>query len=333
VNHRNRAFTLIELLVVIAIIAILAAILFPVFAQAKEAAKKTSSLSNTKQTSTGIIIYTGDNDDNMPSEASIGDGSACPGASVRGQIGDLAGGQRYYTAIPAGTDDPNCAQADGQSWINSCQPYIKNWGLMAQPGFTQMDFFTNMTNFKNPASSALTLNGMLHQYNLSSVALPSSIPMVYPGFFKLNLRGGTYNANPNLNCSGSNATNICRFNPSGMGVSGAANTAGPAPLYYLTDNAGANISRIWHYGQGIIFANTDTSARFVTIGGTQANGAVVPGSYKHPYIGLLNNSGDWAGYHTICSTDNNAHYFPAFFRPDRNGDTYGLKWQITPCGW
>jgi len=40
------AFTLIELLVVIAIIAILAAILFPVFAQAKEAAKKTSCLSN-----------------------------------------------------------------------------------------------------------------------------------------------------------------------------------------------------------------------------------------------------------------------------------------------
>jgi prepilin-type N-terminal cleavage/methylation domain-containing protein len=46
-NHRPGAFTLIELLVVIAIIAILAAILFPVFAQAKEAAKKTQCLSNT----------------------------------------------------------------------------------------------------------------------------------------------------------------------------------------------------------------------------------------------------------------------------------------------
>ena len=41
----KKAFTLIELLVVIAIIAILAAILFPVFAQAKEAAKKTATLS------------------------------------------------------------------------------------------------------------------------------------------------------------------------------------------------------------------------------------------------------------------------------------------------
>jgi prepilin-type N-terminal cleavage/methylation domain-containing protein len=59
----RRAFTLIELLVVIAIIAILAAILFPVFAQAKLAAKKTADLSNTKQISTAIHIYAGDNDD------------------------------------------------------------------------------------------------------------------------------------------------------------------------------------------------------------------------------------------------------------------------------
>ncbi|MGV3616471.1 MAG: DUF1559 domain-containing protein [Fimbriimonas sp.] len=60
---KNRAFTLIELLVVIAIIAILAAILFPVFAQAKEAAKKTSCLSNTKQMGLSMMMYMGDHDD------------------------------------------------------------------------------------------------------------------------------------------------------------------------------------------------------------------------------------------------------------------------------
>ncbi len=59
----RRAFTLIELLVVIAIIAILAAILFPVFAQAKNAAKKTVSISNTKQISLAGVLYANDYDD------------------------------------------------------------------------------------------------------------------------------------------------------------------------------------------------------------------------------------------------------------------------------
>lgn len=70
----KRAFTLIELLVVIAIIAILAAILFPVFAQAKVAAKKTQSLSNVKQIATGVMIYATDYDDlNAMSEYGHGD--------------------------------------------------------------------------------------------------------------------------------------------------------------------------------------------------------------------------------------------------------------------
>ena len=61
----KKAFTLIELLVVIAIIAILAAILFPVFAQAKEAAKKTSCLSNDKNIATATFLYAGDSDDSL----------------------------------------------------------------------------------------------------------------------------------------------------------------------------------------------------------------------------------------------------------------------------
>ncbi len=59
----RKAFTLIELLVVIAIIAILAAILFPVFAQAKNAAKKTAGLSQAKQIGTAMHIYLADYDD------------------------------------------------------------------------------------------------------------------------------------------------------------------------------------------------------------------------------------------------------------------------------
>jgi prepilin-type N-terminal cleavage/methylation domain-containing protein len=56
------AFTLIELLVVIAIIAILASILFPVFAQAKEAARRTSCLASEDQTGLAAQMYMSDND-------------------------------------------------------------------------------------------------------------------------------------------------------------------------------------------------------------------------------------------------------------------------------
>ena len=59
----RQGFTLIELLVVIAIIAILAAILFPVFAQAREAARTTVCLSNVKQLSLGAMMYVQDYDE------------------------------------------------------------------------------------------------------------------------------------------------------------------------------------------------------------------------------------------------------------------------------
>src|SRR5436309_10199488 len=63
---RSASFTLIELLVVIAIIAILAAILFPVFAQARESARKTACLSNNKQLGMSVMMYTQDYDEMYP---------------------------------------------------------------------------------------------------------------------------------------------------------------------------------------------------------------------------------------------------------------------------
>ena len=65
-RRERAAFTLIELLVVIAIIAILAAILFPVFAQAREKARATSCLSNSKQLGLGLMMYVQDWDETYP---------------------------------------------------------------------------------------------------------------------------------------------------------------------------------------------------------------------------------------------------------------------------
>lgn len=60
---KRKGFTLIELLVVIAIIAIMGAILFPVFAQAREAARKTNCLSNEKQIASALLLYSQDYDE------------------------------------------------------------------------------------------------------------------------------------------------------------------------------------------------------------------------------------------------------------------------------
>lgn len=108
---RKRAFTLIELLVVIAIIAILAAILFPVFAQAKLAAKKAADLSNTKQLALCASIYTTDTDDVLP-----------------------VLWINYFTCTPL---DPNGACNFRQMWQFMMYPYIKNFDILTAPGETK----------------------------------------------------------------------------------------------------------------------------------------------------------------------------------------------------
>lgn len=105
--HKMRAFTLIELLVVIAIIAILAAILFPVFAQAKAAAKKTSSISGLKQVALGLQIYSNDVDD-----------VAVP---YYGYAGDAS---TYYTT-PYNAADRNLYHY-ATAWPGRIFPYVKN---------------------------------------------------------------------------------------------------------------------------------------------------------------------------------------------------------------
>ena len=105
----KNGFTLIELLVVIAIIAILAAILFPVFAQARESARKTSCLSNHKQLSASFLMYAQDSDEHLPSAT-----NGPPGINA-------AGGWVYYTAFPANSTPKSFDVTKG-----SLFPYAKN---------------------------------------------------------------------------------------------------------------------------------------------------------------------------------------------------------------
>lgn len=113
----RRAFTLIELLVVIAIIAILAAILFPVFAQAKAAAKKTQCLSNSKQIGTGLYLYLQDSDDTLP--------------------------MANYPAAPAYVGPPftvfswhGGAGVGELSWADLLIPYLKSTAIFSCPADT-----------------------------------------------------------------------------------------------------------------------------------------------------------------------------------------------------
>lgn len=110
VTHRDirSGFTLIELLVVIAIIAILAAILFPVFAQARESARKTACTSNLKQLSTALLMYEQDYDETFP--------------MVTGQNYPVDPGSPFY----------------GQTWVQNdivflIQPYVKNFQVFFCP--------------------------------------------------------------------------------------------------------------------------------------------------------------------------------------------------------
>jgi prepilin-type N-terminal cleavage/methylation domain-containing protein/prepilin-type processing-associated H-X9-DG protein len=109
----SKGFTLIELLVVIAIVAILAAILFPVFARARENARRSSCMSNVKQIGLGVMMYTQDYDERYP--------------------------LRYQTRVGQGIPPGGFAQ-DGYSpgasvWYpaNYIMPYVKSEQLFSCP--------------------------------------------------------------------------------------------------------------------------------------------------------------------------------------------------------
>lgn len=146
---KNRAFTLIELLVVIAIIAILAAILFPVFAQAKEAAKDTATLNNAKQMGTAMIMYATDFDDGL-----------------------------VLTAR---------ADANGWDvWQGMLQPYTKNWEVEQHPKLpkpTGAQYYWQRLQHWGVIPRAVSVTGGITEYTWTNGTLTGGVPVRYDGAY------------------------------------------------------------------------------------------------------------------------------------------------------
>lgn len=164
----KRAFTLIELLVVIAIIAILAAILFPVFAQAKLAAKKTAGLNQCKQIGTGTNLYIGDYDDVLPGYR-FGGGTTGPAINP------------YYLKLKA-AGDPRATtlENNGASTIHAVffnqllDPYVKNDDLWKAP--TYSNAWVNFQDKGTPDSGFHSYGGQ-NSYGVNNYLLKSNVGM------------------------------------------------------------------------------------------------------------------------------------------------------------
>lgn len=149
---KRKAFTLIELLVVIAIIAILSAILFPVFARARENARRATCMSNLKQIGLGMMMYTQDYDEHMA-------------------LWD------YSLPLPWPSEYPYDPYTTQFIWYDALYPYTNNWQLFNCPSENTAQNFTGIYNsvmgyaFNYQAPYAGVLCGSNCGYNLSGLSL------------------------------------------------------------------------------------------------------------------------------------------------------------------
>lgn len=299
---RNTAFTLIELLVVIAIIAILAAILFPVFAQAKEAAKKTQAISNVKQLGTAFAMYQADYEDAYPLAF-----SQRPDGTFRTVVGHPI----PHNSLPNDAVWSAAAGLNSASvfWANAVQPYIKNWGLYELPGKRVVK--ANSTDQSvNPATSGFTYNGLFSGISASEVVSVSIVPILWTGNGDTATIGRAYTS-PALNCG---APNIgCRFNASGPPQTPFTPIAGMGSFGSINFGSwDGNTS--WVYTRQSPMVRADTSAKVLPIART-----VDPAQSQNAYNDPFNRATDkgvalglW-----LCGANQASAYW-CYFRPDRD---------------
>jgi prepilin-type N-terminal cleavage/methylation domain-containing protein/prepilin-type processing-associated H-X9-DG protein len=158
-QRKKLAFTLIELLVVIAIIAILAAILFPVFARARENARRASCMSNLKQIGLATMMYVQDYDERYP-------------MAIFGDIGNTGANKRdkadgWCDNMPCAKFSVNDGHGAGGSgyiwsWMDLLQPYTKSVQVFVCPsqkidyygGYGYNSFISNLKHGGIPVNQA-----------------------------------------------------------------------------------------------------------------------------------------------------------------------------------
>lgn len=161
-DHQSRtraAFTLIELLVVITIIAILAAILFPVFARARENARRASCQSNLKQIGLGILMYVQDYDERYPISTYGPTGGTSSNTSV--PAGKFTVSWSNYTSTPY----------HWYSWMDIIFPYVKSVQLFDCPSAT------DNTRGSYGYNMAFSGRANLHNVDWSQPNVPNGPPI------------------------------------------------------------------------------------------------------------------------------------------------------------
>jgi len=137
IQKRFYGFTLIELLVVIAIISILAGMLFPVFARARESARRASCLSNLKQIGLGMIMYTQDCDERYP--LPMWESSETYTSTASGSSGHTFIMQNpVEPGTPAGRYEfsPGSGFGHYYGWMDFIFPYVKSVQIFTCPSYT-----------------------------------------------------------------------------------------------------------------------------------------------------------------------------------------------------
>ena len=167
-NRPRRGFTLIELLVVIAIIAILAAILLPVFAQAREAARRTSCLSNLRQYATATLMYAQDHDEFLPMSVYLSSGSVSTGGVETPCI------QMFYGVVNPYVKNHQIIRCPSEPDAMDTHSIYAGY-LTACPGSPRFtSYSTNLALFLDGFSNNFTIS-------LASLSRPTDTIMLYDG--------------------------------------------------------------------------------------------------------------------------------------------------------